>query len=37
MVDVLLYKNEFLNLLKSPLEGTKVERRKIKKMNQFGL
>jgi hypothetical protein len=34
-----LYKNEYriLNLLKAPQEGTKVERRKIEGMNQFGL
>jgi hypothetical protein len=28
---------EFLNLLKSPKEGLKVERRKIERMNQYGL
>jgi hypothetical protein len=34
-----LYKNEyrfFLNLLKSPQKGTKVERRKMEGINQFG-
>jgi hypothetical protein len=34
-----LYKNEYkiLNLLKSPQEWTKVEKRKIEKMNWFGI
>jgi hypothetical protein len=40
MVDVLsLCKNEyrFLNLLNHHKKRTKIERRKIEKMNQFGL
>jgi hypothetical protein len=28
---------EYLNLLKSPQEGTKVERRKLERMNQLGM
>jgi hypothetical protein len=28
---------EFLNLMKPPLKGTKIERRKIEEMNQFRL
>jgi hypothetical protein len=37
--DVLLHKNEyrFLNLLKSPYERNKVERRKTEGMDQFRL